>query len=187
MGKSRACSFDIFALNDIIDVDKLSVLYQRSLTECDPNDPFNDWSKVIEEIITLYFDIIDRINNESYELQITDEINDYEGNYVVDDWEIVRFVSDVIDEIVSDVEFIDSDDYIFEDFILNDEWENEIVYISSDFYESDSPEIDFEDGSGENILEDSYEELNFDIVDFDGDLLFNISYEDFWEFVAIDE
>ena len=46
MGKSRACGFDIFALNDIIDNEKLSVLYQASLTECAPNDPFNDWSKI---------------------------------------------------------------------------------------------------------------------------------------------
>ena len=64
MGKSRACGFDIFALNDIIDNEKLSVLYQASLTECTPNDPFNDWSKVIDSIINIYLDIIDRISSE---------------------------------------------------------------------------------------------------------------------------
>lgn len=54
MGISRACGFDIFALNDIIDNEKSSVLYQESLTECSPNDPFNDWTTGIEGIITLY-------------------------------------------------------------------------------------------------------------------------------------
>lgn len=189
MGKSRACGFDIFALNDIIDTEKLAVLYQASLTECAPNDPFNNWSNIVESIINIYLDIIDRINNEGVELEINDEVSDYEGNYIVDDWEIIRFVSDVIDVLSNDVpeiEFIDTDDYIFEEFILTDDWETTTYTIYSDFYDLDYNELDFEDNDGENSLEDYFEELDLDLIDSDDGLEFTIDNEDFWDFNMMD-
>lgn len=184
MGKSRACEFDIFALNDIIDTEKLAVLYQASLTECAPNDPFNDWTKVVETIINIYLDIIDRINNENYDLEISDELSDYDGNYIIDDWEIIKFVSDVIDVISNEVEeviFIDDFDNIFEDFVIKDEWENNHV-IDSDFYDYDTDDLEFIDSDGDNVLEDYFEELNFDIVDSDTGISFIIGNEEFWDF-----
>ncbi len=192
MGKSRACGFDIFALNDIIDNEKLSVLYQESLTECAPNDPFNDWSKVIDSIINIYLDIIDRISSEQTDLEISDELSDYDGNYIIDDWEILRFISDVIDVLSNDVpeiEFVDSDDYIFEEFILTDDWEEVLYQLNSDFIDMDILDLEFQDDVGENVLEDSFEELYFDIIDnveIPVDIQFEINNEDFWDFNAID-
>lgn len=34
---------DIYALNDIIDDEKKQFLYEPSVTECEPKDPFNSW------------------------------------------------------------------------------------------------------------------------------------------------
>jgi hypothetical protein len=192
MGKSRACGFDIFALNDIIDTEKLSVLYQASLTECAPNDPFNDWSKIVESIINIYLDIIDRINNENVDIEINDEISDYDGNYVIDDWEIIRFVSDVIDVLnddVPEIEFIDSDDYIFEEFVLTDEWEEVLYQLNSDFIDMVIPDLEFQDDVGENVLEDYFEDVYFNVIDnieIPVDIQFEINNEDFWEFNIID-
>ena len=185
MGNSRACGFDIFALNDIIDNEKLSVLYQASLTECAPNDPFNDWSKIVDSIITIYLDIIDRLNNENVDLEISDELSDYEGNYIIDDWEIIRFVSDVIDGLSEDVQFIDSDN-MFDEFILTDDWINEFL-ISSDFIDVENSNVEFVDDIGDNVLEDYFEELNFDIIDSETPSVnFVIENESFWEFNIID-
>lgn len=185
MGKSLACGFDIFALNDIIDNEKLSVLYQASLTECAPNDPFNDWTKVIEEIINIYLDIIDRISSEQSDLEISDELSDYEGNYIVDDWEIIRFASDVIDGLSEDVQFIDSDN-LFDEFILTDEWINEFL-VSSDFIDDENYNVEFVDDIGDNILEDYFEELYFDVIDSETPSIdFVIENESFWEFNIID-
>jgi hypothetical protein len=192
MGKSRACGFDIFALNDIIDTEKLSVLYQASLTECAPNDPFNDWSKIVESIINIYLDIIDKINNENVDIEINDEISDYDGNYVIDDWEIIRFVSDVIDVLnddVPEIEFIDSDDYIFEEFVLTDEWEEVLYQLNSDFIDMVIPDLEFQDDVGENVLEDYFEDVYFNVIDnieIPVDIQFEINNEDFWEFNIID-
>lgn len=185
MGKSRACGFDIFALNDIIDNEKLSVLYQASLTECAPNDPFNDWSKVIDSIINIYLDIIDRISSEQTDLEISDELSDYEGNYIIDDWEIIRFVSDVIDGLSEDAQFIDSDN-MFDEFILTDDWITKF-FIYSDFIDSENSNVEFIDDIGDNVIEDYFEELNFDIIDSESpSVYFVIENEDFWEFNIID-
>ena len=87
MGISRACGSDIFALNDIIDNDKISVLYQASLTECAPNDPFNDWSTFIEELIYLYFDVIDVNSNEQIEIEFIDIDGDMLDEFILtDNW-----------------------------------------------------------------------------------------------------
>jgi len=193
MGKSRACGFDIFALNDIIDNEKLSVLYQASLTECAPNDPFNDWTIIVEGIITLYLDILDRISSEQTDVEISDELSDYEGNYIVDDWEIIRFVSDVIDVLSDDVpeiEFVDSDDYIFEEFILTDDWEEVLYQLNSDFIDMDIPDLEFQDDVGENVLEDYFEDVYFNIIDNVENpvyIQFEINNEDFWDFNIIDD
>lgn len=192
MGKSRACGFDIFALNDIIDTEKLAVLYQASLTECAPNDPFNDWSKVVEIIINIYLDIIDRINNDNCDLEINDELSDYDGNYIIDDWEIIKFVSDVIDVIsneVEEVEFIDSNDYIFEEFILTDDWEEVLYRLDSDFIDTDIIDLEFQDDNGESTLEDYFEDVYFNVIDnieIPVDIQFEIRGEDFWDFNIID-
>lgn len=34
---------DIYGLNDVIDDEKVNVLYEPEVTECPPNDPGNDW------------------------------------------------------------------------------------------------------------------------------------------------
>jgi hypothetical protein len=127
MGISRACGSDIFALNDIIDNDKISVLYRASLTECSPNDPFNDWSRIIEEIVSLYFDVIDVNSTEQAEIEFIDT-GIFEEFILTDDWsriidDIINLYFDVIDVNSieqAEIEFIDTG--IFEEFILTDDW-----------------------------------------------------------------
>ena len=92
MGKGRACS-DPFSLNSIIDIEKVLYLYQPSITECAPNDPFNDWTVVYDngDVKQLFFDIIDTINNEEAELEIIDQLIDYDGNFIYDTWETLEY------------------------------------------------------------------------------------------------
>lgn len=186
MGKSRACNNDIFQLNDYIDDYKKIFLYQPYSTECQPRDPFNNWYNIIDSIINLYIDIKDNLNNEIVELEINDSFDS--DNYITDQWENIILNLDIIDSDDYIIDFNDFDDYIFEDFIISDivDIENNILM---DFIDFDDYIIDFNDSDyTSNILEDSFLELNFDILDNQNyDLEFIIENEDLWDFNIIDE
>ena len=63
---------DIFSISSLIDFEKINYLYVPSLTECSPNDTFNNWTK--NEIYFDYFnfDIVDTIMNDSFVYVIND-------------------------------------------------------------------------------------------------------------------
>ena len=182
MGKGRACS-DPFSLNSYIDVEKVLYLYQPSITECAPNDPFNDWTVVYDngEIKQLFFDIVDTIGNEEYELEIIDQLIDYDGNFIYDTWETFRILSDYVDTLTESFEFaiVDSNG----DLTLTDEWITEIVNVEVDIIDSDNYILTLTDNNG-----NEFTLTDIDVVqEVSIDRIFDSINNEFYDTVIYDE
>jgi len=72
-----ACS-DLFQDNCEVNFEKLSYLYVPSLTECSPNDPFNDWT--LDTCVAF----VDGIITDPEELDFYDQTLEYDGNEFID-------------------------------------------------------------------------------------------------------
>jgi hypothetical protein len=126
MGKGRNCGSDIFAINSQVDIEKVSVLYTPGITECAPNDPFNDWTITLEQLVSVIIDIIDHISGEIFDIQFSDELGEYSGNTITDYWENdVNYLLDLVDTLGTtfDLQISDvlSEEYvaIFNDILYN--------------------------------------------------------------------
>jgi hypothetical protein len=76
---------DLFQDNCEVNFEKVSYLYVPSLTECSPNDPFNDWTlDTCVAIIYIYSDFVDGIITDPEELDFYDQTLEYEGNEFID-------------------------------------------------------------------------------------------------------
>lgn len=79
-----ACG-DLFQDNCEINYEKVLYLYVPSITECSPNDPFNDWTlDNCTVVIHVYEDFIDGIVGDFSDLYFYDQTGEYSGNVLID-------------------------------------------------------------------------------------------------------
>lgn len=106
---------DIFSMSSLVDLEKFECLYIPTLTECPPNDPFNDWTIVSGITSTYYYDLLD---SNSYGLVFNDD--DGDDFIFTDEWinEIININSDIID----------SENY---DIVLNDNGGNDFEILDN--------------------------------------------------------
>jgi len=79
-----ACG-DLFQDNCEVNFEKVSYLYVPGLTECLPNDPFNNWTlDNCIVIIYIYSDFVDGIITDPEELDFYDQTLEYDGNEFID-------------------------------------------------------------------------------------------------------